>query len=370
MSSSPPHSRRKGNVIYLTNLFPTAAKPTFGTFVKASSDAMRRLGWDVEVLALPAFGTGLHGYLKFYFVSTLRLLRFNGIVYVHYVSHSALPAMFARQLNRRLRIILHYHGSDAFPEAEEGSWRRTVKGLVCRLANASAMAVVAPSAAFLENLRGRFALNTQHLAVSPSGGIDGTVFSPNSRNERHNDLIFAGRMIAGKGGLTAAKVVRAVLGTRPEAKALLVGEGPERQLMETELGPLIASGSVRFVGLLPPSELAARLSESKIFLFPSSRKGESLGLTWIEAGMCGAVPIVLRNGLTEKLVPKELRGDLVAESEERMIALAKKLLSNPQRRDEIATMLREKLTNEYAQENVAANLEELFRAVLSETYKQ
>lgn len=354
-------AKRPGKVLYLTNLFPTKSKPAFGTFVKVSSDAMRKLGWDVEVLALPEFGSGLVGYLRFYLRSFLSLLNFSGIVYVHYVSHSAPPAIAASLINRRLRIALHYHGSDAFPESGEGAVRRAFKSLTCRMANSAAIAVVAPSAGFLENLRNHFGLRGMFLAVSPSGGVDSTLFDRCHSRERSTDVVFAGRMIEGKGGGLAARVANAVLDAIPGTSALFVGEGPERLAMEHELQKHVASGRARFVDLLAPRDLAVSFNDSKILLFPSTRKGESLGLTWIEAGMCGVAPLILNNGVTEKLIPDELRGELVADSEETMVLLATKLLTVPARRNEIMDTLTNELRHTYSQENVAMRLDELFR---------
>ena len=39
-------------VLVLTNMFPTAAKPAYGSFVRDQVDDVRALGVDVEVLAI------------------------------------------------------------------------------------------------------------------------------------------------------------------------------------------------------------------------------------------------------------------------------------------------------------------------------
>lgn len=289
----------------------------------------------------------------------MSLIRFDGIVYVHYVSHSVPPALAARFFNRRLRTVLHYHGSDAFPEVGEGATRRALKWLICKMGNASAAAVLAPSASFLGNLQKRFDLANTYVAVSPSGGVDTNVFNPSNLEAPLISIVFAGRMIEGKGGLQAARVASKVLDAIPAANALFIGEGPERRAIESELRRHEISGRVRFEDLLPPRDLAKRFRDCRVLLFPSSRKGESLGLTWIEAGLCGAIPLVLKNGVTEKLIPEQLRGELVAASEEVMVGQAIELLLNPERRKKIASLLMTELEFSYSRENVSKRLDEL-----------
>lgn len=356
-------------VVYLTNLFPTREKPAFGTFVKASSDAIAALGREVTVIALPNFGQGAMAYARFYVHAFIQLLRHTGIVYVHYVSHSAPPAVFARLFNPKIQIVLHYHGSDAFPEAHEGWLRAFLKAISCRAANHLTCAVVAPSKAFLERLQRKFALKKVRVGVSPSGGVNPELFfNPFPPSHREFDLAFAGRMVPGKGALEAARVAASVLREHPQARATFIGEGPERTQVEATLSAAGVLDRITFMPLLSPGELSQVFRSTRILLFPSSRKGESLGLTWIEAGMCGAVPLILRNGTTETLVPDSLAASITLASLDDMIESASRLLDDRMQREAISSEICAFLKENYSRDQVAICLDRLFREV--ETYSE
>lgn len=344
-------------ITYLANLFPSEAKPAFGTFVKTSCDGLARLGWMTEIIALPQFGGGVKGYARFYASAFLALCRQRQPVYVHYVSHSAPPAILAKLFNWKLPIILHYHGSDGFPEVDEGSARRLIKRVVCSVSNALASAIIAPSDGFLERLRARYALDGKTTFVSASGGVDASVFYGDPASERAVDLLFAGRMIPGKGGIEAALAARDVLCARGDATAVFVGTGPERARMEEILDEYLSSGRAQFLPALPQSALADLYRECKVFLFPSSRQGESLGLTWVEAAMCGALPLVLRNGITENLLPAQLADTLSALCPEQLGTKALTFLDDAGARRLTATKLQSALAQDYSSEHVSAALD-------------
>ncbi|WP_295380116.1 glycosyltransferase family 4 protein [uncultured Stenotrophomonas sp.] len=359
-----PQIKLVKRITYLANLFPSEAKPAFGTFVKTSCDGLTGLGWMTDVIALPSFGGGVKGYARFYASAFLSLCRQQQPVYVHYVSHSAPPAILAKLFNWKLPIILHYHGSDGFPEVDERSVRRLMKRAVCSVSNSLAAAIIAPSDSFLERLRAHYALDGKTTFVSASGGVDASVFYGDPASERAVDLLFAGRMIPGKGGIEAALAARDVLYTRSDATALFVGTGPERARMEEILTDYIPSGRARFLPALPQPALADLYRECKVFLFPSSRQGESLGLTWVEAAMCGALPLVLRNGITENLLPAQLADTLSAPCPEQLGTKALAFLDDASARRLAAGELQSAVAHNYSSEHVSAALD----AFLTQTF--
>lgn len=344
-------------ITYVANLFPSRKNPSFGTFVKNSSDDLAKRGWQTETIVLPEFGSGLKGYALFYASAFTKLLKQRHPVYVHYVSHSAPPVILAKLFNWKLPIILHYHGSDGFPESSEGLARRALKRLVCNSANLLASVVIAPSNGFLARLRSSYSLEGKHSFVSPSGGVDTDVFHDTASEPRSLDLAFAGRMIEGKGGMEAAHISLRVLRTRADSTALFVGAGPEREQMQLLLAEYIASGRVRFLPALPQAELAQVYRTARIFLFPSTRKGESLGLTWVEAAMCGALPLVLRNGITENLLPPEMSQQLSAQGVDMLAERTLYFLADGAARDDAVATIQSTLAMDYSSDEVSSKLD-------------
>jgi glycosyltransferase involved in cell wall biosynthesis len=350
-------SEKLKKITYVANLFPSKENPSFGTFVKNSRDDLARRGWQTETIVLPEYGSGLKGYALFYASAFKKLLNQEHPVYVHYVSHSAPPVVLAKLFNWKLPIILHYHGSDGFPESSEGTVRRALKRLVCNSANLLATVVIAPSNGFLARLRSSYSLKSKRSFVSPSGGVDTSVFHDTASELRSIDLVFAGRMIPGKGGMEAAQVSLQVLRALEDSTALFVGTGPEREQMQVLLAEHIASGRVRFRPALPQAELAGIYRAARVFLFPSTRKGESLGLTWVEAAMCGALPLVLRNGITENLLPPAMNQQLSAQGVEMLAERSLHFLADGPARDHAVASVQSALAMDYSADEVSSKLD-------------
>lgn len=307
--SDDPSCNPSPPLIILANLYPTDARPAFGTFVKNSADALEEIGWRIRVIHPSDNRQVLVRYTSFYIRSFFQLLRMHGVVYVHYVSLSAPPALAARVLNRKLTVVLHYHGSDAFPEIGEHSVKGHFKHLINTLANRVAALVVAPSSYFMGKLRNRFSLSGTHCFVSPSGGYDERIFfSPIKKRSAADNIIrvmFAGRMIAGKGAETAAHIAVKVSRHFQTFRRLhwtFIGEGPQKDATVAILGPLIESRSCAIHSSLPQADLAQHFREADFVLFPSHREGESLGLVVVEAMACRAIPLALRHGAIPELL--------------------------------------------------------------------
>lgn len=290
------------NVAFLTNLYPTTKMPFFGTFVKNSYDELSKLGWKLSLLSLSEHGTGLSAYIKFYWSAFKSLLQFRGIVYIHYISHSAIPAILARLFNSSLVIVLHYHGSDAFPEKNEHRLKSLVKDLVCKIINYQSSLVLVPSAYFSKKVVTKFQL--ENVEVSPSGGINTSVFfDEHARsNNSHIEVLFASRMLEEKGCITAAKSAIAIAKTENKARFTFVGNGPKQCEVKEILQPLIDNGTCRLLDSMSQQMLAKQFKQSDFFLFPSSRQGESLGLVVLEAMACGCIPIAYKNGAVPELL--------------------------------------------------------------------
>ncbi|WP_394172395.1 glycosyltransferase family 4 protein [Thalassotalea litorea] len=347
------------NILYVANLYPTTQKPFFGTFVKKSFEAVKKLNKNTEKLVLPEFGRGIKGYFKFYLAVFKRVASYRGIVYVHYVSHSVLPVLLARIFNSEIQVVLHYHGSDAFPEEHESTYRVLLKSGIAKWANHYADLLVSPSQTFANMLTKKFSI--RDVIVSPSGGVDSQLFYSEKKISGQSPVscLFAGRMIKGKGGLTACLAVKKAFEEGSDLTATFVGEGPELMVMRAELQKYIDLGKVRFIGLVEQNSLAELFRKHDIFLFPSTRKGESLGLVVVEAMMCSAIPITIDNGAVKELIPDEYQELLVSQdSEFERLFLA--LLGKDRAFDEMKETLAQS-AQKYEQNFVAKNLLKEFK---------
>jgi|APMI01.1.fsa_nt_gi L-malate glycosyltransferase len=344
-------------LVIVTNLYPTEQRPYFGTFVRNFHEDLVGRAWVTNLFALPQFGSGVVGYLRFYLNVFFFLVKNGGLVYVHYVSHSALPVVAARFLNKRIKVVCHYHGSDAFPESNEGVVRRWLKAAVCKVANRVSNVLVVPTGVFKDRLVEAYRPKSP-VFVSPSGGVNESIFFSSNKNNDALKICFAGRMIPGKGAPVSARLMGRLTSSISNVQGVLAGDGEER----AEVEAILEKFSGKKIEVLPAMgqcELADLFRSSSIFLFPSTRAGESLGLTWVEAALCGALPLVLKNGVTESLVPQAFRDELVANNEEDLYQKLHALALDRDRRELIVESLKEYLSLQYGSEKVGEMLSDM-----------
>ncbi|GAB3376498.1 hypothetical protein GCM10027567_16530 [Spongiibacter taiwanensis] len=359
----------KPEVIYITNMYPSEERPYYGTFVQNSFKKITQLGRYAAVIALNNNKSKLMSYIFFYCKTFSRLVRFDGIAYIHYVTHSAPPALVAKLFNPKLKIILHFHGSDAFPEKNEGNFRRKIKKIIAKSAIRLSYKIVVPSDEFKGKIVEAYGIDGGAVFVNASAGVDASLFKKGARKQRSADesskkILFVGRMIDGKGALLFARILAEIF-KLPEmstgVSVTFVGQGPEKQSAQKILENHIASGSVGFVDFVSQAELVRYYQEADIFIFASTREGESLGLVLIEAIFCGAVPIALRNVAASSILKSDSSGFLVAESENDMKEKLVKLLRL--KREELELINSELIeeNKKYDAEQVGLSLNEILQ---------
>jgi glycosyltransferase involved in cell wall biosynthesis len=101
--------------------------------------------------------------------------------------------------------------------------------------------------------------------------------------------IFVGRLAAVKGVPLILEALKAVKESRPDVLLLIVGDGEERQTLERLVQRLRLGGSVRFLGMRPPEEVAELIACADAGLFASYTEGFSVAM--VEQLACGR-PIV------------------------------------------------------------------------------
>jgi glycosyltransferase involved in cell wall biosynthesis len=285
-------------------MYPSARDPQLGVFVKQTVEVLRAAAFEVRLLELVRTGALGLSYASFWsrsFVETLASR--SDIYFVHYASHSTIGVMLARAIRPKARVVINVHGGDVFPDAHQSYWVRAWKQRVSRWALRRSDAVIVPSEAFKARLETHIPLPCP-VHVYPSGGVDASVFEMPAGGSR-DLMVFCGRMIPGKGALDAARAFAAVepLATRQGLTCMFIGDGPERALLERQFAAQLARGYFRVSGFLSRPQLARVFGRAQLIAFPSARLGESLGLTPIEAGFCGAQIFALGADNCTNLLP-------------------------------------------------------------------
>ncbi len=205
------------------------------------------------------------------------------------------------------------------------------------------------------------------VSVIAQFGVDPALFSPNTAvalNKRQKTVIgYAGRLVPEKG----VNVLMAACARLPFKSwhLRLLGEGPERPLLERLADELGISDQVQFLGRVPSSETPRFYRDLDVLVLPSlSRPNwvEQFGRVLIEAMACevpvvgsqsGEIPWVV--GDAGVLFPE---GDVTALAD----ALAR-LAADDARRRKLARRGRQHVLDHFTQAHVAQATAEVYRSL-------
>jgi glycosyltransferase involved in cell wall biosynthesis len=119
-------------------------------------------------------------------------------------------------------------------------------------------------------------------------------FHSNYGIRRSKDLVFVGRLVTDKGVDTLLIALAHLKNQGFKPTLTVIGEGPERKMLESETVKMNLQSQVIFVGRKERSEIARLLCEHKVMIVPS--RHEPFGNVAIEGIACGCVVIVAAVG--------------------------------------------------------------------------
>ncbi len=273
-------------LLVVSNMYPSAAFPSYGVFVKNFTRQLDALGISYE-LSVMRKGKGklqkLWGYVSFYAGSFLKSLfgKYDA-VYIHYASHSSAGVLLAGKL-RKITLYTNCHGSDVVPE----NARQEKMQKYTRRALHLSEKIVVPSGYFKKLVAEKYGICEEKIFVCASGGVDRDVFFPGEAGAQPIFTMgFVGRLTAGKGWDT---MLDACVGLSGEYLLRIVGDGPEKNKMFEKIRALGLEKRIQMEGLLPQKQLPEVYRNIDVLLFPT--RGESLGLVALEAMACGC-PVI------------------------------------------------------------------------------
>ena len=264
-------------VLVVTNMYPTADEPWFGSFVRDQVEDLRALGIDLSLFKFDGRRRVRNYALAVREVSRIVADEPCDVVHAHYGLTGAVAS-----LQRRVPVVTTFHGSDytgAVP------WQRYVSWLVSR----RSLPVVVSEA-------GRRALGRPSAPVIPAG-VDTELFQPIDRKvarrrlgweeDAHYALLPGARSVAAKGAALFDAVVS-------EAQSVVAG-----------LRPVSLEGFSR-------QEAALVFNAADVTVMTSDREGspltvrESLAcLTPVVSVEVGDVPDVIANLPACGVFPRE-----------------------------------------------------------------
>ena len=282
-------SNSKRKLILISNMYPSIKNIRYGIFVKNFVVSLED-NFEIKktILTKKTGFSKLLGYLGFYIriVKAMSEAKKEDLIYVHYPLFVApLLCLFNR------KYILNFHGSDiTFNTSIRKVYSFFLKKIIIKYP------IVIPSKYYEDIFLNQFKKEKEKLLVYPSGGINRTIFKPLKTEPQTNQFVigFVSNFIEKKGWRVLLEAINILLkeNTISNISLRLVGDGPDKEEILIRLKNLNIPYTLR--SNLSQAELAEEYNLLDVFVFPTYRVDESLGLVGLEAMSCG-VPVIASN---------------------------------------------------------------------------
>ena len=277
-------------------MYPSEKDPVYGTFVKTYMDCFTKLneGGKTRLVCIRGRSKKLFPkvikYTVFYLHTLYHLLfKKYDIVYVQTITTSIPPLLLASRL-KTIPMVFNVHGADVITISKR---TEKLKNMAAPLLH-KAKLVVAPSEYFKSVVLDSFPdLLPDKVFVSPSGGVDLTLFHPEEKQNSEIVLGFVSRIDFGKGWEDFLEVMYRLRRDDNCVKGIMAGRGADQGRMLKMIDKKGLNECIEYVGPVPHEKLPDLFNRFDVFVFPT-RRSESLGLVGVEALACG-IPVIGSN---------------------------------------------------------------------------
>lgn len=194
--------------------------------------------------------------------------------------------------------------------------------------------IVIPSESMREILTRDYGLEDRYTVIptgidlAPYAAADGEQLRASHKWKDDKVMVSIGRLAPEKNWETLLRAVAKSYQKHPELRLVLIGDGPEKETLETLARDLGIANRVNFTGELEFSDVTAYLKAADIFGFASVT--ETQGLVTMEA-MAAGLPVVAVNASgTKDIVDHGEQGFLVRNDADALAASTDRLLESPE----------------------------------------
>lgn len=317
LTAASKNQKEKPRILMVSNMFPSKKSKHYGSFVKNMGDILTELDYDVDYSVMYKHQNKLRkliAYFLFYIKTFIKsLVNSYDLIYVHFISHSTLPVLFGHYFTTQTKLILNAHGNDVvkdynFEEKNIERSRRYIK---------VADYLVVSSHYFQKRVANDYNYPLEKIFVLPAGGVDLNRFYPINKEVAKEkigiskDTFLIGmisRIEKNKGYDTLLEALY-MLKEEPfmeNTKLLIVGTGSEQKRFNALVKKYHLESYIIQKDFVYQEELINYYNAFDIFVFPTKRESESLGLVGLEAMACKTLVIGCDlYGPSEYLINKE-----------------------------------------------------------------
>ena len=237
----------------------------------------------------------------------------------YYYPDGVAAALLARWFGKPLVVTARGTDVNLIPD-------HRLPRLLIQWAARQAQASVGVSAALVERMRAlSIAPDRLHLMRN---GVDPLRFQPQPQAQMRAELGLAGSPIVlavgnlheHKGQRLAIAALALLRAQHPQARLVIVGDGPDAPALRAQAAALGLADQVTFAGLVPNAELSRWYSAADVLVLGSSREGWPNVL--LEAMACGTPVVATAVGGIPEVVQDAAIGRLVAQREPAAFAAA------------------------------------------------
>jgi len=287
-------------ILMVSNMYPSKKYPHYGVFVENTAKILINEGYDVRISAMNKSNNRIVKtllYLKFYIGTVIKIILNNyNYIYIHYASHSSIPVLFASKIKKNFKIVTNVHGNDVVPEsAKDEKFLKYSKKILDK-----STYVICPSVYFFNVIKHKYQIEENKIIVYPSGGVNLNVFKPCNRSTVRQELGlrdgrylgYISRIEKDKGYDIFLEACSVIKKKYHDINIIVVGDGEEIGRYNRLVSEYNLDNEIIKYDLLPQQEIAKIFNVLDVFVFPSYRKSESLGLVGIEAMACGTLTVL------------------------------------------------------------------------------
>lgn len=302
------------------------------------------------------------------FFNMARLIKKEKIDVVH--AHWILPQGFLAYLCKKLFNVPYVataHAGDVFP------LKNKFFRLLSNLAIKNSDFCTANSTYTKKELKK--ISGSKSIRLIPMG-VDVNQFAGKSKNMGLSEklgikkefILSVGRLVEKKGTKYLIMAMRAVVEKFPNAKLIIVGDGPERNSLEALTKKLGLGRNVIFAGKISSNNLPEFYSSADLLVGPSiiteSGDTEGLGVVFLEALASGTCVIGSDVGGIPDIIEHNKTGLLVRQKDSKQLAAAiSRLLLNAKLRKRLALNGQRKVKKIYSWNLIGKKFNEIFMQV-------
>jgi glycosyltransferase involved in cell wall biosynthesis len=335
--------------------FPTDAR----TRVQIEAIHLPVVGLE-EKKPMPALSAVLSavGYLLHapFLAMRLRGRRFGiRLVHAHFIFPQGLFGLILARL-WRVPLVISAVGSDVNVIIRKNVALRTI----CRFVLLRADVTIAVSKPLQRALQHLGIANSVHLPNS----VDTKSICRDGGNPVADTILFVGSMTENKRPLLLLRAFQRVVEIVPKATLMMVGDGPLRETVQSEIRRKRLDGRVKLLPSVAHGFVIELLSQAAVFVLPSHSEGLSNAL--LEAMAAGKV-IVASSNESHKEIFRDQDNALLfqVDNETELVQHMVSALTNAQLRSRLSRSARELCVREFSSAVVAGKLERIYQVAIS-----